>query len=298
VPPTPAPPEDAAANVILAAGAVPDAERRHALFQRALKQYPDSLELKLRTIDELVSLGRFADAEAGMAEVQKASPADWRLAWYRGRALLAQGKTQETLAAFHSMVDELPGELAPKHALGIAYEASGELDQAIRYYDAVSRADSSFVSAAFRLARCLEKKGDRAGAIAAYRRVPSSSSRYGHAQMELARLLITPSASHFALTPLDDLVAASEAVGTLDGLMDGLEVNQLKADLYCAAALCAAGTSGLPADTKILGVALRQKDLRLAAEAALRTCARQVGSHGERYALVDRANKVRPVTWV
>jgi len=88
---------DAAANVILAAGAVPDPERRLAMFQRAQKQYPDSLELKLRTIDELVSMGRFVDAEIAMGEVQKASPAEWRLAWYRGRALLAQGKTYPSL---------------------------------------------------------------------------------------------------------------------------------------------------------------------------------------------------------
>src|SRR5262249_10700171 len=32
--------------------------------------------LKLRIIDELVSLGRFADAEAAMAEIQKADPTD------------------------------------------------------------------------------------------------------------------------------------------------------------------------------------------------------------------------------
>ena len=287
---------DAAASVIMAAGAVPDPERRHAMFQRALKQYPDSLELKLRTIDELVSLGRFADAEAGMAEVQKASPSEWRLAWYRGRALLAQGKTQETLQAFRAMVDELPGELAPKHALGLAYEAQGSLDEAIRYYDAVSRADGNFVSAALRLARCLEKKGDRAGATAAYRRVPSSSSRFGQAQMELGRLLITPERGK-PFPPLDDLVAASEAVQALDGLMDGLEVSRLKADLYTVAARCASGTSGLPADTKVLGVGLDEKALRTAAEEAFRVCARQAKTDDARYELVDRANQVRPMTW-
>jgi serine/threonine-protein kinase PknG len=290
-------PEDAAASVILAAGAVPDAERRHAMFKRALKQYPASLELKLRMVDELVTLGRFAHAEERMAEVQKEAPADWRLAWYRGRALLAQGKTQETLQAFRAMVDELPGELAPQHALGLAYEASGSLDDAIRYYDAVSRADSSFVSAAMRLARCLEKKGDRAGSAAAFRRVQSSSSRYGHAQMALARLLITPEPSKQA-PPIADLVAASEAVAALDGAMDGLEVTTLRADLFHMAALAAAGASSrLPGDTKILGVGPREVDLRLAAEDAYRACGRQAKTDEERFALVDRANQVRPITW-
>jgi serine/threonine-protein kinase PknG len=288
--------EDAAASVIMAAGAVPDPERRFAMFKRALKQYPDSLELKLRMIDELVTLGRFADAEASIAQVQAKPPADWRLAWYRGRSLLAQGKTKETLQAFHGMVDELPGELAPQHALGIAYEASGALDQAIRYYDAVSKADSSFVSAAVRLARCLEKKGDRAGAAAAFRRVHSSSSRFGHAQMALARLLCTPPAGK-SFPPLEDLLAASEAVQALDGLMDGMEVTQLRADLFFVSALFAASTSGVSADAKILGVPVRERELRAAAEEAFRACARQAKSDGERFALVDRANEVRPVTW-
>jgi serine/threonine-protein kinase PknG len=290
-------PEDVAANVIMAAGAVPDAERRYQMFKRALKQHPDSLELKLRMIDELVTLGRFAEAEVTMSDVQVQAPTDWRLAWYRGRALMVQGKTRETLAAFEALAGELPGELAPQHALGMAYEQSGELDRAIGYYDAVSRADTAFTSAAFRLARCLEKKGDRTGAVAAYRRVQSTSNRYGHAQMAIARLLVAPISGH-AFPPLDDLVVASTALESLDGLMDGIDVHLLRADLWSAAARCVAGTAGLPQDAKILGVGLVEKGLREAAEGAFRTSARQAKTDEQRWELVDRANQVRPVSWV
>jgi len=289
-------PGDAAANVIMAAGAVPDPERRWLMFKRALKQHPDSLELKLRMVDELVTLGRFPEAEDAMAEVQAAHPDDWRLAWYRGRALLMQGKTKETLAAFEALVSELPGELAPQHALGIAYEQSGEVERAIRYYDAVSRADSNFTSAAFRLARCLEKKGDRLGAVAAYRRVPSTSSRFGHAQMAIARLLATP-AKGTPFPPLDDLVVASTAMESLDGMMDGIEVHLLQADLFTSAAMCVSGSSGLPGDMKILGVELDERELRVAAEEAFRVAARQAKTDEQRWELVDRANQVRPMTW-
>ena len=131
------------------------------MFERALTQYPDSFELKLRIIDELVTLARFEDAETQMAKVQKAAPNDWRVAWYRGRALLNQGKLKETLESFQHMVDEFPGELAPRQALGVAFEAAGQIDRAMRYYDSVSRADSSFASAALRLAGCLEEKATR-----------------------------------------------------------------------------------------------------------------------------------------
>jgi serine/threonine-protein kinase PknG len=133
-------------------------------------------------------------------------------------------------------------------------------------------------------------------AVAAYRRVPSASSRFGHAQMALARLLVTPERGR-AYPPLDDLVTASTAVEALDGLMDGLEVTLLKADLFHMAARCSAGTSGLPADTKILGVALKENALRCAAEDAFRAAARQAKSDEDRYGLVDRANEVRPFTW-
>jgi serine/threonine-protein kinase PknG len=207
-----------------------------------------------------------------------------------------QGKQQETLAAFQGIVSELPGELAPQHALGIAYEQAGSLDRAIGYYDAVSRADPNFTSAAFRLARCLLKKGDRQGALEAYRRVPSASNRFGQAQMELARILVTAPKGQ-AFPTLDDLTAASTAVQALDGLMDGLEVSLLKAELLQVSALFAACTQGLAADTKILGVALRERALRLAAEEAFRVSGRQAKTDDERYVLVDRANQVRPLTW-
>ncbi len=153
--------DDAAAGIIMAAGAVGDPARRLALFERALLQHATSVELQLRRIDELVTLTRFEDAEAGLAVVQKTHPQDWRLAWYRGRSLLAQGRTQETLHAFEGILGEMPGELAPRQAVARAYEAHGDLDAAIRYYDAVSKADANFTSAAFGLARCLERKGDR-----------------------------------------------------------------------------------------------------------------------------------------
>ncbi len=232
-----------------------------------------------------------------MAAVQKASPTDWRLAWYRGRALLAQGRTQETLAAFRSMVDELPGELAPKHALGIAYEASGELDaghsllrrrlprrQRLRQRRLPPRPLPGEEG------RSRRARWPPTGACPP-RRAASARRRW-----PLARLLVTPEQGR-AFPPLDDLVAASLAVESLDGLLDGLEVTELKADLFHMAALCVAGTSGLPKDTKILAVPLREPDLRFAAEETFRACARQATTDEARYALVDRANQVRPLTW-
>jgi serine/threonine-protein kinase PknG len=284
---------DVAASVILAAGAVGDAAKRLALFERALQQHPQSTELLFRRVDELVTLGRYGDAERLLEEIQKAHPTDWRLAWVRGRCLLAQGKTDQTLRVFEEVLNEMPGELAPKQAFARAHETGGDLDRAVQYYEAVSRADASFTSAAFGLARCLERKGDHAGAAEAYRRVPATSSRYGAAQMALARLLLrTPAAS---LT-LPDLVGASDAVEAVAGQLEGLEVHQLRADLLAAAA--AFVEHGGAGDARVLGRALKSRSLRQGAEEELRTCARMAGTEEERVRWVDTANRVRPVTWL
>jgi serine/threonine-protein kinase PknG len=282
--------EDAAANVILAAGAVGDPNKRLSIFERALKQHPQSVELQLRRVDELVTLQRFEEAEQELARVQGAHPADWRLAWYRGRCLLAQGKTQETLATFEAVLNELPGELAPKQAVARAYEESGDFDRAVGYYDAVSKADPSFTSAAFGLARCLEKKSDKAGAAEAYRRVPTTSSKYAHAQIALARLLLSGNPT------LQDLVGASDAVEAVAGQLEGVELHLLRAELLRTSAQFQE-TGGATGDAKVLGVPMRARLLRKAAETELRACARMATTEEERVRRVDEANRVRPLTW-
>jgi serine/threonine-protein kinase PknG len=285
--------DDGAAGVIYVAEAVRDHDKRVAFFERALKTHPASVELRLRLIDELVSLGRFPEAESRLEAVQKDYPSDWRLAWYRGRALLAQGRTGEALAAFHGIVGELPGELGPKQALGRAYEASSDLDRAIGYYDAVSRADPTFVTAALGLARCLEAKGELKDAASALRRVPSTSNRYAFAQTALARLLLRPDGH--GPPPPDRILSAAAATESLDGVTDGLGFHTLRAEVFTGAIECAR-THVPPAGEHVLGVPFRVADLRTAAERELRTCGRLADGDEEKVRFIDRANRVRPMT--
>jgi serine/threonine-protein kinase PknG len=289
-------PSDAAASVIIAAGAVPDPERRLAMFERAMKQFTTSVELKLRIVDELVTLGRFEQAEHALAEIQKdpEHAHDWRLAWYRGRSLLAQGKVQETVAAFDALASELPGELAPRQALGVAHEQAGDLDRAVALYEAIGKTDASYASATMRLARCYERRGEKDLALAAYKRVPSGSARFSAAQLGLARCAITSTLK----TPvsLNEVLAASEALESLDASIDNVEVHVLRGDVLIAGVDCLKG--GAPTKTKILGCPLEAEALRAAAEKELRLAGRQAKTELERCKLVDRANEMRPITWV
>jgi serine/threonine-protein kinase PknG len=163
---------------------------------------------------------------------------------------------------------------------------------AVACYDRVSGADPSFASAALGLARCREREGDRAAALEAYRRVPSTSHRYVAAQLALARLLLSDVGG--GPTPLD-LEQAGEAAAALDPLADGLAKHELRAAIFTIAARVRGQREELRGEA-ILGVPWDARALRRAAEQELRTCARFVD--GERkIELIDRANAVRPLTW-
>jgi serine/threonine-protein kinase PknG len=285
--------EDPAASIVVAASAVPDHEKRAIMFERALAAHPTSIELRLRMIDELVSLERYPEAVSRLNAMQSDHPTDWRLGWYRGRALLALQNFKEALTAFHAIEGELPGELAPKQALGRAYEVYGAPNRAIHYYDAVSRADASFVSAALGLARCLVKQADVKGAVEAYRRVPSTSNRYAFAQSELARLLLRPDSQGAA--PADRVLQAAAAIESLDGVLDGLAWHALRAEVLTAGVRWVT-LARFKTNEKVLGVPFVELDLRLAAEKELRVCGRVAETETERFAFVDQANRVRPMT--
>jgi serine/threonine-protein kinase PknG len=289
-------PTDPAARIVTQAAAVPDRERRRAMFERSLAKFPASEELPLRIAGELIETGSLADGEKKLAALRKANPRDWRITWLAGRAALAEEKLADAQKAFEAVALELPGELAPKLALAVTFELMDQPDRAIRLFDLVSRIDPMLTSAAFGLGRCLLAKGDRAGAVAAYERVPVTSSRYTQAQLALIRALIDAS-----VTPpgKDELNQAADAVEGLRALTEGLELHRVTAELY-RAAIGRLETRSIKTNghETLLGQPFHPIPLRLAAEKELRACARLAATPDERIALVDAANQIRPRTWL
>src|SRR5207244_4260753 len=82
----------------------------------------------------------------------------------------------------------LPCEIAPKQALAISAEFSGDLFPAARYYEMVWRTDRAYVSAAFGLARVYLLQGARAGAIEVLESVPDTSSHHVNAQVAAIKI--------------------------------------------------------------------------------------------------------------
>lgn len=96
---------------------------------------------------------------------------------------------------------------------------------------------------------------------------------------------------------LEDLRRASEVVEAL--ALEGLERARLRAEaLEDALELLANRAVSADPSVRLLGQPLTEKPLRQALEEALRQMARLESDRARQIELIDRANAVRPVTWV
>ncbi|GAA2454170.1 serine/threonine-protein kinase [Streptomyces macrosporus] len=134
-------------------------------------------ERRLREAEEILGLPSGRD-----------SVPDWRIAWHRGLVRLAReevGAAEEHFAEVHGA---LPGEYAPKLALGYCAEHRGDLDRAERFYHAVWRRNTQQGSAAFGLARVHLARGEREKAVDVLGRVPPMSRHYDAVRIAAVRI--------------------------------------------------------------------------------------------------------------
>jgi serine/threonine-protein kinase PknG len=220
--------------------------------------------------------------------------ADWRLSWHRGLIALTEGDLAAAREVFDAVYRMVPGESAPKLALGLCAELLGDEDSAVRYYEAVWRRDHTEASAAFGLARIRLTRGDRRAAIRMLDEVPRVSRHYDAARIAAVRVCFEP-LSTGPPTEAD----LREADDRLPGLhLDGGDPDgEARARLTTAfrevllAHATSDGQDGRPAAR-----GGRERVLRAQVEEAFRTVARQARSPEDHAVLVDRANEVRPRT--
>jgi len=261
-----------------------------------LRKAPElTVEVRLRIVRVLIESGDTAAAlrelegltSPSMFDESEVDPEDWRPDWYRGLAALADRKPWDAQPFFDAVCSAVPGEAAPKLALGVCAEATGDAPAAARWYETVWRTDHAYVSAAFGLARVLLAAGDRARAVEVLLSVPDTSSQHLAAQIAAVRAQLGDCGA-------EDLVAAGERLRGLD--IDVHSHTQLSAEVLEAARDYV--TRNEAAEGKVLDCALSEHELRLGLERRYRTLARFAASPEERIALVDRANAVRPRTLV
>ena len=297
-----------------------DSSQRVAALSRAVSgdssvpaEVATSAETRLALARAQLDVGDYDGAGVTLSELAAEDPSDWRIAWTDGLRWLAAGGAGTVGAggtagatgtaggaavarnAFNLVYDELPGELAPKLALGFAAEAAADAASAGRYFRLVWTVDRSCISAAFGLARACLAADDRPGAIAALAAVPETSSHHAAAQIAAVRILVSPGVTS------DDLRQADGRLGRLpldEARRQQLTVEILRAALgWASSGQAPASGRRTSADGLILGCEPNERALRFGLERSYRALARLTSDRSRRIELVDMANAIRPKTW-
>jgi serine/threonine-protein kinase PknG len=292
-------PDDSASGAIMACAGL-DPERLGPHLATLRQQFPNSKQLNYAELELAISRGDFEAAREQADALLRANPYDWKAWFLQGRIAFLTGDFRLAAERFARIRAELPGEPAAQMALALALEAYGEPAAAEPIFDRVSKADPSYASAAFGLARCrlaanTLTKDDRARATQAFQRIPTTSALYVAAQLAIVRLLIFDAPGKAAQARgFDELEQAAGIHASLG--LDTRDSHLLAADLL----LSAAGAVGVAPSSApgaiLLGCAANPKALRLGAEKALRRAARFANDAPAFVALIDRANQARPRT--
>ncbi|MFE4454120.1 tetratricopeptide repeat protein [Streptomyces sp. NPDC056796] len=267
-----------------------------------------SLETRLRELRARLEMGELDSAVRALTAVEAQHPDDWRVVWYRGITSLVTGDDVNAALSFDALYDAFPGEPAPKLALGVCAEVLGQLDNAAEYYRLVWATDPSFVSSAFGLARVQIAAGDRTAAVRTLESVPESSIHYTAARVAAVRARLRERAPREPL--LLDLSAAADQVTALREYgLDAVRRERLSTEVLGTAldwVLSGSPTAraadppspGAAGRRTVLGSELDERGLRSGLERSYRMLARLAQRGDERIELVERANRLRPRTWV
>ena len=243
---------------------------------------------------------RYVALVADLHDLEDADPDDVRALWLRGVAAVVIGAVCTATGCFAEVRARVPGEAAPRLALGLCAELRGEPEDAVDAYRTVWRTDRAYVSAAFGLARTLVAAGDRSGAIAVLQEVPHSSRYSGEAALGALAVAEPVAATDPGLAPgyfagaarLDERHVdhlALDDVGRQEAIIAALRV--AREWLHRDRPWPADAVEGPP--DHLLGVALDDRGLRDGVERAQRRLAARAPDRAGRTAWIDRANRER-----
>ncbi len=250
-----------------------------------------SVDLPLMEVRALLDLGDVAKATRTLEDLARRVGWRWRLVWFKAVSALLNGDFDSARRHFGEVLDTFPGELAPKLALAATAELAGTSDER-EFYETVWHTDNNVISAGFGLARAQSVEGDRAGAVKTLDEVPIASRHFTTARLTSAVTLLSGRSSQ-EITE-GQIREAARRVETLPESEP--RVLQIRALVLGTAMDWIAEPAHHASPTPILGFPFTDHGLRLGVEASLRSLARIATSQAHRYALVDMANTVRPLT--
>jgi len=246
------------------------------------------------------------------------APYDWRLDWHRGLLALGRDQVDAAWGHFDRVYAAIPGEYAPKLALGLCAERLGQRHEALTFYEAVRLRNPSLGSATFGAVRArLALGGERArdDAVQALDAVPQHSRHRTAARTAAVRVGVehVRTAEHpdEVTKRLQEVLARLARLFHAHGLTDEeararmtAEVWEAVRDALTRGALDAPGLVALAADADVrLGLpsddAGLRRDLSRLYVALARQAARSAVPEDAAVAetLLDRAYEVRPLAF-
>ncbi len=249
----------------------------------------ESVELPLMEVRALLDLGDVAKATNKLDDLADRVGWSWRLTWFRAVSELLTADYDSAIKHFTEVLDMLAGESAPKLALAATAELAG-VSHVEAFYETVWNTDNGVISAGFGLARVQSSEGEREAAVRTLDEVPPASRHFTTARLTSAVTLLSGrSINEVTEEQLRDAAHRVEALPSSEP-----RVLQLRALVLGTALDWIADHQA--SSNHILGFPFTQHGLQLGVEASLRALARAAPTQAHRYALVDMANTVRPIS--
>jgi serine/threonine-protein kinase PknG len=262
---------------------------RHGALDSEGIDLSESVELPLMEVRALLDLGDVAKATRKLDDLAARVGWRWRLVWFRAVAELLSADYESAMKHFTEVLDTQPGELAPKLALAATAELAGSPDEQ-QFYDTVWGTDNGVISAGFGLARANSVEGNRDAAVRTLDEVPATSRHFTTARLTSAVTLLSGrSAAEITEQQIRDAARRVEALPDTEP-----RVLQIRALVLGTAMDWLADNTA--STNHILGFPFTEHGLQLGVEASLRSLARVAPTQAHRYALVDLANSVRPMS--
>ncbi|MDZ4268464.1 MAG: serine/threonine-protein kinase PknG [Mycobacterium sp.] len=266
---------------------------RHGALDSEGIDLTESVELPLMEVRALLDLGDVAKATRKLDDLAERVGSPWRLTWFRAVSELLTADYDSATKHFTEVLDTLPGELAPKLALAATAELAGSdisVTPARKFYNTVWSTDHGVISAGFGLARAQSAEGERDAAVRTLDEVPATSRHFTTARLTSAVTLLSGRSSG-EITEQHIRNAARRVEALPDSEP---RVLQIRALVLGTAMDWLADNSA--STNHILGFPFTEHGLQLGVEASLRSLARVAPTQAHRYALVDLANSVRPMS--
>lgn len=262
---------------------------RHGALDTEGIDLNESVELPLMEVRALLDLGDVAKATRKLEDLAARVGWRWRLVWFKAVSEVLSADYDSATKHFTEVLDTLPGELAPKLALAATAELAGTADE-LKFYKTVWSTDNGVISAGFGLARAQSVVGERDKAVQTLDEVPPTSRHFTTARLTSAVTLLSGrSTSEITEQHIRDAARRVEALP--DSEPRALQIRALV--LGTALDWLADNTAS---SNHILGFPFTEHGLKLGVEASLRALARIAPTQSHRYALVDLANSVRPMS--